>query len=158
VELFAGFFLDSFGISLQLIDLLGVPIVFFLQLADLLLQILILGTFGPINHHPIGAEHDVHKQPYREHRHRSGGQPPAYPVYPFDNRLRLGASSCGPRFSLIGALGERTQPRFRRRKNPDLRELYSKIHCFAAAFRSCKPCWLGASEYTLTTGSVPESR
>src|SRR5437868_37099 len=66
MKLLAGFFLNALRVTFELLDLLVVIRVFFLNAIDVLLKRLILCPFGAINHHAIRAEGHVHKQPDRK--------------------------------------------------------------------------------------------
>jgi hypothetical protein len=158
MELLPGFPLDSLGIGLELVDLPGVVLVFLLQLVDFFLEPLVLGALRAVNDHPVIPEHDMHKQPDGHKRHPDRGQASTLLKQLSKKWLEASANSICMSLSELSWPGEKLQPFSGWGANADFGEYYSKIHCLASALSASSSAWLGASEYTLTTGSVPESR
>ena len=67
MELLPGFFLNSFGVGLELINLARELGVVLLQKFNSLLQLLVLASFGAIHDHAVAAEHHMRKEPYRKY-------------------------------------------------------------------------------------------
>ena len=158
MKLFAGFFFDLFGVRLQAGDLVGIGVVLFLKFADLLLQILILSTFSAIDSDPVRTQHSVNKYPDGNYDYSGSCQATTHCIHLFHEWSHVEASFLGPSLGVVCALYEGAHSLFGRRDDADFRKSYSKIHCLAAALSFCNSCALGASEYALTTGSVPEIR
>ena len=137
-----------------------VMIVFLLQPVDLAAQVLVLGALLPVNDHAVGPEHHMQKQPDRDTRHASGGQPAPRAMTTsaeagrnFSLHAQPQASACGA--CSTSALSPRWAPGNTRISGTALFEypLFRRL-------RSISPvrCLLPASEYTRTTGSVPDKR
>lgn len=73
VELFARFFLDGLGVVLQGFDLVLCRIVFLLELLHFFLQDLVFGFLLTVNHHAVGAKHNMQKQPYGDDENPGSG-------------------------------------------------------------------------------------
>src|SRR5256885_2748105 len=91
MELLAGFFLDSFRIRLQLVDLLGICIVFFLELTNFFLQTLVLGTFSAVDGDPVCAQYSVYNQPNGDNCYCSSCGPAPYCIEFFQVWRRVSA-------------------------------------------------------------------
>jgi len=146
MELLAGFFLDSFGIRLELVDFAGVLLVFFLQLLDVLLHALVFCFLSAIDDHTVCAKSHVHKQPDRQNSDRHSCNPAPQFIQFREIRFKCCLNSARPSFCLIRSMGERTQPLLWRRNNADSGNAYSKIHCLAAALSFERAGSLLASE------------
>src|SRR4029077_18785987 len=85
-QLLASFLLDGLGIGLQRFDLPAVVVVLLLQSINLFLQVLIFGALLPVNHHAVGAKHNMKKQPARGARHSGSRKPPPSAIQPSERR------------------------------------------------------------------------
>ena len=159
MQLFPRHSLDCLGIILKRVDLIRESCVLLRQPRDLLMQVLVLGFLLPVNHHSIGAKHHMHKKPYAENRDYAGRNAPPNAIEQRERRPQPKHRPLGPGFCLRSVLHQRTQTVFRIGQPAYFAEmLYSKIHCLAPALNFVSSCGLAASEYTLTTGSVPDKR
>jgi hypothetical protein len=130
VQLLPRLFLNRVRIGrLQGFDLLSIVVVFLLQSVDLFLQSLVLGFFLPVNHHAVGAEHYMRKQPHRKHRDRTRRQPASQSIEQGERRTQSRHRPVCPGFGLRSPLHQRPQAIFRPWQNPNFGQAaYSKIH------------------------------
>src|SRR5690242_562099 len=99
------------------------------------------------------------KQPDSEDRNGGRGQATSQVVEKSERGAKLCHAAVGPGLSLGCSGDECAQAVLGPRQHSNFLETsYSKIHCFAAALSLASSPSLPASEYTRTTGSVPESR
>src|SRR5258706_4724652 len=127
-QLLAGFLLNGLGVGFERLDVVLELLVLQLQVLDLLLKALMLSAFLLIDHHPIGAKDHMEGDHAGQRKHHGGGDAPP----PFVE-------------------ADRDLPE-------ELVHYAFSTQSFAAALNLSRSLSDVASEYTLTTGSVPESR
>jgi hypothetical protein len=146
VKLLARLFFDSPGIGLELVHLLGVLVIVFLQSTNFFFETLIFRALGPVNRKAVGAKHRMQKKPDSENGHGAGSEPAPDciqgPKHGFESPMRLPRP--GP--CLSGAIAKSSEPLFGRWENPDFGNSYSNIHCLAAALTFSNSRALFASE------------
>ena len=159
MQLLARFFLNRAGIGFQILDLAGIAVVFVLQRVDFLLQAMVVSAFFAVDDHAVGPESYMHEQPHGDDAYGGCGQSAAGTVKQGQIWAQLFEDALSESFRLRSAFDQRTKALLGSSKDADFWNLfYSKIHFLAAALSFSSASLLLASEYTRTTGSVPETR
>src|SRR5580700_1869883 len=123
MQLLTGFFLNRFFVALQSLYPLRVEIVFLLLLRDLLLQRFILHPLLLVHHHPIRAQHHMHKQQARQHRHSHGSNAPPPRIHPRRHWTHPLHPRHRQRLGLWSPLCHRPQPVLRAGKSSNSRRI-----------------------------------